>query len=234
MSARLVDPRNQSEQARWASGGELERTHDEVTALLARRLGDVRPDAARKILLAALAAFATSGYAGTTTRDIAALARLSPAALYVHFRSKEEVLFRISRLGHEFSREGFDRGLAAPADGPAQRLANLVREISTGYARYNVLSRVVQNELRALSAEHFAEMAEFRRAYRNDVTAVIVAGVAAGDFRTADAAGTAHAIISLCVDLGRWYRADGTHSPEEIGQRYAEYALRIAGAGTQA
>ncbi|WP_309117844.1 helix-turn-helix domain-containing protein, partial [Saccharothrix sp.] len=52
------------------------------------------------MLIAAAAAFAGRGYHATTTRDIAAQAGMSPAAVYIHYRSKEDLLFQISRIGH--------------------------------------------------------------------------------------------------------------------------------------
>ncbi|WP_342215837.1 TetR family transcriptional regulator [Nocardia cyriacigeorgica] len=49
-----------------------------------------RGDATRaRLLEAAAAAFADKGFNATTTRDIAAAAGMSPAAVYVHHRSKE-------------------------------------------------------------------------------------------------------------------------------------------------
>jgi tetracycline repressor-like protein len=44
----------------------------------------VRPEAARRLLISALDLFARQGLHGTTTRDIAARAGMSPAALFVH------------------------------------------------------------------------------------------------------------------------------------------------------
>ena len=62
---------------------------------------EVRPVAARaRLLCAAVEAFAAKGFNGTTTRDIANGAQMSSAAVYVHFRSKEELLFEISDAGH--------------------------------------------------------------------------------------------------------------------------------------
>lgn len=46
-------------------------------------------------------AFAERGYHATTTRDIAGRAGMSPAALYIHYKTKEELLHRISRIGHD-------------------------------------------------------------------------------------------------------------------------------------
>ena len=58
-------------------------------------------DARARLIAAAVESFAGKGFHGTTTRDIASGAGMSPAALYVHHRSKEELLYLISRSGHE-------------------------------------------------------------------------------------------------------------------------------------
>src|SRR5882724_5086871 len=69
-------------------------------ALLAHLLERYRfPEGYRRMFLAAIATFSERGFHGTSTRDIAARAGMSPAALYVHFGSKEEVLYRIATSG---------------------------------------------------------------------------------------------------------------------------------------
>src|SRR5690606_32378998 len=57
-------------------------------------------EARRRLYDAAVEAFAAKGVHGTTTRDISTAAQMSPAALYVHHRSKEELLHLISLTGH--------------------------------------------------------------------------------------------------------------------------------------
>ena len=73
------------------------RLEDESPDLWNPGLGDVD----KRLLTSAVRCFAANGYHATTTRDIAAGVGLSPAALYVHFPSKELVLFEIIRAGHE-------------------------------------------------------------------------------------------------------------------------------------
>jgi hypothetical protein len=34
-------------------------------------------------------------------------------------------------------------------------------------------------------------------------------------------------ILSLSIDLARWYRLDGSDTPEQLGEFYAELALRM-------
>ncbi|MDN5853142.1 MAG: TetR/AcrR family transcriptional regulator, partial [Actinomycetia bacterium] len=59
-----------------------------------------RATSRERLIDAAVEAFAERGFHATTTRDIAARAGMSPAALYVHHASKEDVLYEVSRLGH--------------------------------------------------------------------------------------------------------------------------------------
>ncbi|MFD0854512.1 TetR/AcrR family transcriptional regulator, partial [Actinomadura adrarensis] len=53
------------------------------------------------ILEAAIAVMTEKGYHGTSVRDIAVRAGLSPAALYYHFESKQDVLATIMERGIE-------------------------------------------------------------------------------------------------------------------------------------
>ena len=63
--------------------------------------GDEVTPARRRMLDAAIEAFAEHGYGGTGTRDIARRAGRSPASVYVHYPSKEHLLFGASILGHQ-------------------------------------------------------------------------------------------------------------------------------------
>lgn len=54
-----------------------------------------------KLLRAALQAFSTRGFHGTSARDIAEGAGMSPASVYVHYPTKEDLLFQLSLAGHQ-------------------------------------------------------------------------------------------------------------------------------------
>ncbi|MDX6701325.1 MAG: hypothetical protein QOF26_1551, partial [Baekduia sp.] len=62
---------------------------------------EVGPGAAQRLLTAGLECFSERGYYATTTRDIALRAQMSPGAMYIHYPSKGELLYRLSRLGHQ-------------------------------------------------------------------------------------------------------------------------------------
>ncbi len=86
---------------------------------------------------------------------------------------------------------------------------------------------MVQNELGALAPEDWATVREERRRVDALFRAEIAAGVASGAFEAADVGGTARAIVSMCVDVSRWYRPGGTDTPEDVGALYAHLALRM-------
>ncbi len=59
---------------------------------------------------------------------------------------------------------------------------------------------------------------------------LIEKGVATGQFTSRDPKMAATALLSLGIDIARWYREDGQRSPEDIAEYYADTALRIVGA----
>ncbi|MEV6103547.1 TetR/AcrR family transcriptional regulator [Streptomyces sp. NPDC051940] len=188
----------------------------------------VEPEAAQRLLSAGVEAFAERGYHATTTRDIAGRAGMSPAALYIHFKTKEELLFRISKVGHERA-----RGIvaeAAEADGsPRERLDQAVREFARWHAERHTTARVVQYELQALGEEHYAEIVTMRRDIDSLLRGIIEDGVRGGDFAVDDIPGTALAVLSLCVDVARWFSATGSRTPEQVGELYADLVRRMVG-----
>ncbi|MFF3939429.1 TetR family transcriptional regulator [Streptomyces phaeofaciens] len=190
---------------------------------------EVTPDAARRLLVAAVEAFAERGYHATTTRDIAGRAGMSPAALYIHYKTKEELLHRISRIGHDRAL-AILRTAAEGAGTPAQRLADAVSSFVRWHAGRRTTARVVQYELEALGPDARAEILALRRQVDAEVRGIIEEGVASGEFDVLDIHGTTLAVLSLCIDVARWFNVDGPRTPDEVGALYADLVLRMVGA----
>lgn len=195
---------------------------DDVTAATSRHPRDTARD---RLLTAAVAAFSEHGFHATTTRDIAARARMSPAAVYVHHASKEQLLFAISRDGHAATLDSV-RAAATEAD-PVRRLQDVMRAFTTWHAEHHAIARIVQYELGALSPAHFAEVAGMRRHIEQVVRDTLGHGVRAGRFEVPDIAGTSVALLSLGIDVARWFRDDGRMSVSELGELYADLAVRM-------
>lgn len=186
-------------------------------------------DARGRLVAAAVESFSAKGFRGTTTRDIASAAGMSPAALYVHYRSKEDLLYLISRTGHERTLALVRQAVAGSDDVLGQLLA-VVRAFTTHHVRDHTSARVVNYELDSLSPEHWREIVGIRRAIEEEMRAVVRSGVASGAFHISSPRMTALALLSLGVDAARWYRDEGEWTPEEIADYYCEVALRVVGA----
>jgi AcrR family transcriptional regulator len=190
---------------------------------------DIAPPAARRLLVAGIDAFADIGYHATTTREVAARAGMSPAALYVHYKSKTELLREIIRLGHSSALEAFKRGFKE-SDDPAERIATAVRDFTVWHAQNQRLARVVQYELESLPKSERREIGALRTQFETMLRNEIERGIAVGEFHVADIRGTATAIFSLCIDVARWYIPSGKRSPTDIGQLYGGLAIRMLSA----
>ena len=184
-------------------------------------------DAPARIVAAAVEAFAERGYHATTTRDIAARAGLSPAALYVHHPSKAALLGLISRNGHREALALVEAALAWAGSDPRDRLRTVVGDFTAWHARNHRTARVVQYELAALTPDDRQEVVALRRAIEGLLTGVIEDGVRAGVMDAGEPRRVARAVLSLGIDVARWFDPAGRDSPEALGALYADLALRM-------
>ena len=167
--------------------------------------------AAARLREAAIDVFAEHGYGGTTTRQIAARLDMSPAAMYPHYKSKEELLFAISYDGHDLALQVTQDADVPDADATT-RLSTIIRR----FAEWQ--------------AQHHRVITGLRRRTTQVVRDVVDAGLATGEFTVPDAEGVTLALMSLCVDICRWYPSGRYQDPESIGALYADLALRLVGA----
>ncbi len=182
--------------------------------------------ARERLIEAAVEAFAEKGFTATTTRDIAARAGMSPAAVYVHHATKESLLHTISVEGHRAALDVIAVA-AAPDVEPTERLRRSVHAFSAWHATNSRVGRIVQYEFDALTPEHRAEIAGLRRAIERHLQQVLEAGTESGDFDVQDLPGTARAILSLSIDLVRWFSPDGPQSPDDVASLHERLALRM-------
>ncbi|GAA4945502.1 hypothetical protein GCM10023238_09690 [Streptomyces heliomycini] len=89
----------------------------------------------------------------------------------------------------------------------------------------------MQYELDSLGPEARAEILGLRRQVDAEVRGIIEEGVRSGEFDVIDVQGTTLAVLSLCIDVARWFNVDGPRTPEEVGALYADLVLRMVGAG---
>ncbi|MEP9363716.1 TetR/AcrR family transcriptional regulator [Nocardioides sp. CN2-186] len=185
-------------------------------------------DARTRLARAAVEAFGAKGFHGTTTRDISIAAGMSPAALYVHHRSKEELLFELARAGHLRVLDLVRASVARSSD-PVTQLGDVVEDFVRDHALVHTGARVINYELAALSEEHLAEIVTIRHDIDVVVRDVVERGVADGVFDTPDPHMTTLALLSLGIDVARWFRDEGRWTPQQVATHYRLLALRMVG-----
>ena len=186
--------------------------------------GQAASSTVERLLDAAAGAFADRGFHATTTRDIA-----SRAGVYVHFDSKEAVLYALSRRGHEAALD-LVRGSATGPGTPTERVARVMSRFATWHAEHYEVARVVQYEFPHLQPDHRDEVLTLRKDIDEAVRELLEEGVASGEFEVTDVREAALALMSLCIDVARWYSPGVRRTPDRIGPTYASLGLRLLGA----
>lgn len=187
------------------------------------------PPTAQRLLLAALEAFGEQGYHGTSTRQVALRAGMSPAALYMHFPTKEALLYEIARTGHEVNHERVRRASEAHSD-PAARVRAIVESMVSFHAEHHTLARIVQYEHGSLTSAHQRELIGIRRRTEAFLQEAVDAGVAAGLFAAEAVPMATTAVMSLAIDVARWYPSQRSRRPAQIAEAYTRLVLRMLAA----
>ncbi|MFC5745192.1 TetR/AcrR family transcriptional regulator [Actinomadura rugatobispora] len=193
------------------------------------RAGEVwsdRPESARRLLHAAIEVIGEHGFHGTSTRAVAARAGLSPAAMYMHFPTKEDLLYQISLAGHELTLDLVEEASAASHD-PVERVHAIVTGLVRWHAEHSTIARIIQYEHASLAPGHRREMIELRRRVEDVLRRAVDDGVRTGRFDSAAVPTGVLAIMSLTIDVARWYPVQTRRKPEQIARAYADLALRI-------
>jgi AcrR family transcriptional regulator len=187
---------------------------------------DVPSPSQRRLLGAALESFAELGYEATTTRNIAARASMSNAAIYTHYRSKQELLFEISFAVHRRMLEELHAVMHHESP-PRKRLDAIVRLLVQQSVRRRVASRLASRELRSLDPEQRRMVLDIRRQTEQVIRDVLTEGLLAGQIDVDDVDLTTVAILSMTVDVARWYSPATRWSADHLAEHYAELIDRM-------
>ncbi len=67
-----------------------------------------------------------------------------------------------------------------------------------------------------------------RDAYEQIFTRMFEEGIESGEFVAHDIGIAVKAVLGMCNSVVRWYKPDGGHSPDEIADEFADFAVRGA------
>jgi AcrR family transcriptional regulator len=178
--------------------------------------------ARRNLALAAIEAFGRHGFDGANTRNIAEKVGMSSAGLYVYYPSKAKLLYTIAKVGHDSVLNAVNDAVKGIAE-PDRRVHAWVSAFTCWHADNHALARVNQYELRSLEQEDFEIISAIRR--KTEAAAVREMRVLAPD--DPDIRTTARAILSMGIDVARWYNPATARDSAALGDLYGTLALRM-------
>jgi AcrR family transcriptional regulator len=163
-------------------------------------------------------------------RDIAERAELSPAALYYHFASKQDLLATIMERGIDRLLMRTRTALAEAGEAPEEQLSAIVAVQVLFHLESQGATLLGTSEMRALEepvrSKHKAKRQEQQRLFDQ----VIAGGVARGVFTTTLPLEAARAIVMMCTGVASWFSPRGRLSREQVVKRYQRLALDMVGA----
>jgi AcrR family transcriptional regulator len=194
----------------------------------------IEPESSRRLLLSALEAFSVRGFHAATTREIGEGAGMSAAGVYVHYKSKADLLYEISRIGHDASLAAVQSALEQASEDPVERVYSFVCSFAKWHADNHVLARAIQYEFKNLPTRQFQRIVRIRKRFEELMREELRRGIEAEVFQVSDLDGTMLAILSLCIDLARWYEPSPEHTSEAVGRLYAQLVMGMLRAGVPA
>jgi len=180
------------------------------------------------IVAAAMALFSEKGYHSTSMRDIADRLGLQAGSLYVHIRSKEDVLFEIVDEAADRFAAALEQARAEAAarrGGPEAALRLAVRNHLQVVADHLDTATVFFHEWKFLDPDRRARILAKRDAYEAAFRDLVAGGIEAGAFRPVDPRLAALAVLSLCNWFYQWYSPAGRLSAGEVADRFVDLLL---------
>ncbi|WP_386682972.1 TetR/AcrR family transcriptional regulator [Loktanella sp. R86503] len=195
---------------------------------MARKQGSHAGITGPKVQDAALRLFARHGYAAVSMRQIAAEVGVQAGALYNYTADKQSLLFDLLR--------GNMTDLIAALDDAGLTGTPLAR--LDAFTRFHIRFHLPRRdtvflsymELRNLTDENFAQIADLRRIYEDRLESILRDGVASGDFSISDCRVATLGLIALLTGITNWYRPDGRLTVPEIEANYCKLVCQSVGA----
>jgi AcrR family transcriptional regulator len=182
-----------------------------------RRLRDEKREA---VLRMAVRLFLEEGYHRTPLARIAERLTITKPALYNYFRSKEEILIELFRLGDELYEENFGRIERESGDG-LTKLKALIRayawSMTTDFGM--CFARLDDREL---GDEARAAVRRSKRRYDLAFRREIERGIEDGSIGPCDARLAGFGVAGALNGIADWYQPGGTLSADAVAAEFAE------------
>jgi AcrR family transcriptional regulator len=196
---------NVAREERWGDRTSVEERRNEILRKLGMALRD-------------------RGFASMKMQDIADLLNMTKGNLYYYFPSKQDLLFH----GHM---KCMAISLAALTDAQ-QAVPPYARILQTLLHRHiaGILEEangaVLLTDLEDLTPAHRTEYVALRDRFEKGVRAILVAGIAAGEFRDTDPSVATFAMLGGVNWMPKWFRPGGRWTPQDAAERFSAFFLQ--------
>lgn len=178
-----------------------------------------------RILKIAARLFAERGYHAIGMTELCDAVQLGRGALYHHIKSKEDLLYDISKEYIADLADFGERVMRAEAD-PRQRIGMLGRQLVQKIASHQAELTVCFREIQSLTEPRRTQVLSLHTRYERVWRDTMVDGAELGFFRPYDPI-VLKGVLGMYFYSYLWMRPDGRLAPAIIADRLNELALRM-------
>lgn len=191
---------------------------------------DIRGAVARlkreRIVASAVELFYRQGYERTTLEQVADAMDVTKPFIYAHFPSKADLLAEICSRAIRHAHVGLNRALTEDSS-QTERLESIVRDFLLAVLDNQAHAVIFSREETELKQADRDAINGLRRTFDQKLTALLEAGVQAGEFTIDDVPLTALAIGGIVGWAPVWYRPKGRLSKQEAAERLSALVLNM-------
>lgn len=180
------------------------------------RLAEVYRTAAQIIL--------RKGYDATSVNDIANALGMTKAGLYHYISGKKELLFDIMTFGLDELNDECVAPAHSVAD-PSERLHFIITKHAQLVTRGQGAITILVDEITALTPAQQRKITARKRDYFDKLRGTLEQLKAEGKLQDVDTTTAAFSILGMVNWLSRWFRPDGSMTPDQIGEEIAKIVL---------
>ena len=173
-----------------------------------------------QILSTSARLFATSGYDGTSMRDIADACGISKSLLYHHFADKDEIFARIA-LGSTRELYHFVHDRLPDGAAPSERIRAFMAATGEYFQRYRWAWIASTGAFWSDPQQRRQkERLMWRDRYEGLIRALIQEAIDAGEIRPVDVPLAGRLVLSVLNWMHRWYKPEKGLAASEIAKTY--------------
>lgn len=160
--------------------------------------------------------FAEKGFENITTRNISRAAKISNAALYYYFDSKEELLYQILDEAMSNGLERIDQ-IEKSSLNRKKKLSSYLKMHASSAVDYKKMKLLVENQ-KSLSPQHSRALIQKQQIYVQKLVDLLEELKQEGELIDLDTKVCAFAFFGMVSWAYRWYDPEGEVSPEQLAE----------------